>query len=264
MTNKLHVDHSAFCPLDGAATHVLPAGFHLPKDHDAHPLCLLAARELQEHLQEQQEWEHNFGLSVDATGPVIGKMFGVLVVRNAQNELGYLSAFSGKLANGNYHAKFVPPIYDGMAEHGFLTIGMRKLSSIGLEISELESLGAAAHREQINQLKASRKALSNSLQKEIFDQYHFLNQAGETQSLVALFENASYKNPPAGAGECAAPKLMQYAFQQGMQPIALAEFWWGLSPKSDFWKHGEFYPPCREKCAPILSHMLSGLAIAPH
>jgi tRNA pseudouridine32 synthase/23S rRNA pseudouridine746 synthase len=77
--------------------------------------------------------------------------------------------------------------------------------------------------------------------------------------LREIFENALYKNPPAGAGECAAPKLLQYAFQHNMKPIAMAEFWWGLSPKSDFWKHGQYYPACQEKCRPILDHMLAGI-----
>ncbi|RZJ17244.1 MAG: pseudouridylate synthase, partial [Acinetobacter sp.] len=68
-----------------------------------------------------------------------------------------------------------------------------------------------------------------------------------------------YKNPPAGAGECAAPKLLQYAFQHHFKPLALTEFWWGQSPKSATWKHKHFYAPCKEKCGPILKHMLEGI-----
>ena len=132
-------------------------------------------------------------------------------------------------------------------------------SSAFLLHEAIEEQKPEAYAEQIQVLKTLRKSHSVSLQNEIFDQYHFLNQAGEEKSLREIFENAFYKNPPAGAGECAAPKLLQYAFQHQMQPIAMAEFWWGLSPKSDFWKHGHFYPACHEKCAPILAHMLSGI-----
>src|SRR5690606_19855660 len=70
--------------------------------------------------------------------------------------------------------------------------------------------------------------------------------------------------PPAGAGECAAPKLLQYAYQNQLKPLALAEFWWGAPPKSQVRKHKEFYPSCRSKCEPILGHMLQGLHVAPN
>ena len=248
-----------FSPFEESITaYNLPERFTFPFDYAPHPLSLLAVEKLQLHLQNQQKWIHNFGLFQEE-GIAIGKMFGVLVVRTQQNEIGYLAAFSGKLAGGNHHDKFVPPIFDGMADGGFLNAGMTELTRINFEIKAIEEEKPEAYAEQIQVLKTLRKSHSVSLQNEIFDQYHFLNQAGEEKSLREIFENAFYKNPPAGAGECAAPKLLQYAFQHQMQPIAMAEFWWGLSPKSDFWKHGHFYPACHEKCAPILAHMLSGI-----
>lgn len=215
-------------------------------------------KKLQLHLENQEEWIHNFGLS-NQEGPVIGKMFGVLVVSTPENEIGYLAAFSGKLAGGNHHDKFVPPIFDGVENGGFLNAGMSALTRINEEIRSLEEGMPENYQKQVFQLKTLRKTNSILLQEEIFDQYHFLNQAGEEKSLRRIFDDASYKNPPSGAGECAAPKLLQYAFQHDMKPLAMAEFWWGLSPKSDFWKHGQFYPACMEKCAPILAHMLEGM-----
>jgi len=251
-------ENAIFSPFDASpAIYALAEGLTFSLDNEQHPLCLLAAEQLQLHLQHQREWNHNFGLSSDAEGTVIGKMFGVLVVRTEQQELGYIAAFSGKLANGNYHAKFVPPIFDGMEEGGFLNAGMTKLTQMNGQINTLELLEEEVHKEQIRLLKTLRKTHSLSLQNRIFEQYHFLNKDGESKSLVELFENAGYKSPPAGAGECAAPKLLQYAFHNKMEPLALAEFWWGLSPKSVAWKHGQFYSPCKEKCAPILAHMLT-------
>lgn len=250
---------SLFTPFkESIAEHRLPDRFASPFEYEPHPLSLLAVDELQSHLQNQKEWEHNFGLT-DNDGAVIGKMFGVLVVCTDQDEIGYLSAFSGKLAGQNHHAGFVPPIFDTLDENGFLNSGMTELSNINREIEKLEAEQSDAHEARVAFLKAKRKTHSNALQNEIFDQYHFLNQSGETKSLRSIFEDASYKNPPAGAGECAAPKLLQYAFQNNLKPLAMAEFWWGQSPKSAHWKHGHFYPPCREKCAPILGHMLEGL-----
>ena len=221
-----------------------------------HPLCKIAVEELQLHLQEQTEWEHNFGLTNHRDGQVIGKMFGVLVVANDRNELGYLAAFSGKLAKQNHFSKFVPPVFDCLDENTFVNKGMIELSRINEEINLLKEDESINHHEQIEFLKAERKDHSISLQDKIFDEYVFLNANGKQKSLKEIFQEAGYKNPPSGAGECAAPKLLQYAFKNKMKPIALAEFWWGLSPKSDTWKHGQFYLSCKEKCEPILKHML--------
>ena len=223
-----------------------------------HPLCLLAAQELQHHLQNQQEWNHNFGLADETDSAIIGKMFGVLVVQNAQNEIGYLAAFSGKLAGGNHHEKFVPPVFDLLTEDSFLSEGMNELSLKTDAIKSLE-INHPENKAAINKLKQERKQFSNNLQQQIFDNYTFLNQQGMSKDIRDIFTKAEYKNPPAGAGECAGPKLLQYAFLHQLKPLALAEFWWGQSPKSVNWKHGHFYPCCKEKCEPILAHMLQGL-----
>lgn len=237
----------------------MPLHFVSPFNKKPHPLALLAAKELQHYLRHQQDWVHNFGLNGSQDTAAIGKMFGVLVVQTAAGALGYLSAFSGKLAGDNHHEGFVPPVYDSLADTGFLNKGMTSLSRINERITVLQNEDAERNRDEILVLKTKRKNHSLSLQQQLYDQYHFLNQACETKSLLALFRQAAYKNPPAGAGECAAPKLLQYAFQHRMKPVAIAEFWWGMSPKSDYWQHGAYYPACEEKCRPILAHMLSGM-----
>ncbi len=111
--------------------------------------------------------------------------------------------------------------------------------------------------EKIEKLKDQRKNYSSYLQNKIFDEFSFLNSAGELKNLKDIFNPAQDELPPSGAGECAAPKLLQYAFQNNLKIISLAEFWWGGSPSSEIRKHKHFYPPCRSKCAPILKHMLS-------
>lgn len=239
--------------------YTLPLQFDMMQGGNPHPLCVIAAKELQNHILDQNEWQHNFGLDAKSKGTIIGKMFGVLVVQNQQKEIGYLAAFSGKLAGSNQHDKFVPPVFDLLTENSFLNIGMQALTEINLEIKSLEERDEKVNQPQIAQLKEKRKQHSIALQNKIFDQYHFLNQAGEEKSLIDLFTAAGYKNPPAGAGECAGPKLIQYAFQHQLKPIAITEFWWGLSPKSATWKHKQFYPCCKEKCEPILAHMLNGI-----
>ncbi|RZL17473.1 MAG: pseudouridylate synthase [Pedobacter sp.] len=222
-------------------------------DHDGpHELCLLAAGELQEYLSQNQKLNHNFGLNNQSNSTIIGKMFGVLVVEHPGGEIGYLSAFSGKLGGKNAYPEFVPPVFDLLTEGSFLNLGMQELTRMNdeIQLSQFSDIKLA-------ELKDTRRKYSNALQKQIFDHYQLLNQEGLYKGLTEIFNNAGYKNPPAGAAECAGIKLLQYAFLHHMKPLALGEFWWGKSPKSNTWKHGMFYPCCKEKCEPILKHMLS-------
>ncbi|MES2591158.1 MAG: pseudouridylate synthase [Bacteroidota bacterium] len=252
-----------FIPFNASiADYTLPVRFNYPFEcNNPHPLCMLASAELQTYLSEQQEWNHNFGLGDDMKNPIVGKMFGVLIVETEQMEIGYLAAYSGKLAGGYHHPKFVPPVFDSLEDGSFLNKGMIELTRINQEIGILKKDKSAETIKKIDLLQQLRKANSVVLQNQLFDSYHFLNQAGKEKSLREIFKNNVNGNPPSGAGDCAGPKMLQYAFQHHMKPLAIAEFWWGQSPKSVFWKHGHFYPACREKCAPILLHMLEGIAI---
>jgi len=117
----------------------------------------------------------------------------------------------------------------------------------------------AAIEARIEALKNERKERSAALQGQLFDQYSFLNRAGKSKSLYDIFAPTAFGRPPAGAGECATPKLLQFAFTNGYTPLAMAEFWWGASPKSDIREHKQFYPACAGKCKPILAHMLEGM-----
>lgn len=322
-------------------SYILPESFTFPFYYQPHPLCLLAAKELQNHLKTQTSWIHSFGITGDKE-TAIGKMFGVLLVKNKHNEVGYLSAFSGKLAGKSYHPNFVPPVFDLISQDSFFTTKQIKINQINKKIDLLEKdpkqlelenslkteqATAAhhlkAHREKIiegrksrkiqrhsaekslnidaflqlkdklakesvkeklqlrdlslywdeqvqkaeenlklltdklDALKKQRKELSATLQREIFNNYRFLNKKGISKGLYELFS----QTPPAGTGECAAPKLLHYAFQQNMQPLAIAEFWWGEPPKSEIRQHKNFYPACLGKCQPILKHMLEGITM---
>jgi tRNA pseudouridine32 synthase/23S rRNA pseudouridine746 synthase len=218
---------------------------------EPHELCIVAATELQQYLSQRQFTGHNFGITHQDAN-VVGKMFGVLVVQSALGQVGYLSAFSGKLGGTNSYREFVPPVFDLLTDGSFLNLGMQKLTQLNSEIKSSNFSDS-----ELLELKAARRNHSKNLQKEIFKHYQFVNQSGVYKSLLEIFSEVNYNNPPAGAGECAGIKLLQYAFLNQMKPIAMTEFWWGQSPKSDTWKHGNFYPCCKEKCAPILKHMLS-------
>ncbi len=128
------------------------------------------------------------------------------------------------------------------------------------QIDEISSQ-VEKYKQEIDQLKQERKLRSSALQKELFNAYSFLNILGESKSLMEIFKQYNDSDPPSAAGECAAPKLLQYAFIHKLKPIALAEFWWGKSPLTEIRKHRQFYPSCRGKCEPILTHMLAGMPL---
>jgi len=113
----------------------------------------------------------------------------------------------------------------------------------------------------IRDLKEERRLKSNALQREIFDHYTFLNANGESQVLSACFPDFDLRHPPSGSGDCCAPKLLQYAYKNGLQPLALGEFWWGNAPDKEIRQHAYFYPSCASRCRPILGHMLQGLEV---
>ena len=112
-------------------------------------------------------------------------------------------------------------------------------------------------------LKERRRSDSEALQDWLFINFRLLNARGEWKSLKEIFAETSLKIPPSGAGECCAPKLLQSAYLQDWQPVAMAEYWYGKPKGGEVRRHGESYPACRGKCIPVLSWMLQGLPIHP-
>ncbi len=136
-----------------------------------------------------------------------------------------------------------------------------------LQVLELTKKSLELANAKIIALKNKRKKLSANLQKAIFEQYSFLNALGDKKNVIELFSSLTsdlsqqFKAIPSGAGDCAAPKLLHYAYKHDYYPVAMAEFWWGKSPKSAVRKHKQIYPACHSKCQPILTHMLKGLNV---
>ena len=320
-----------FHTFSSSVSHIpLPDKFTFPFHYTPHPLCILAANELQAYLGQQKQWAEELSH---------GKMFGVLIVETQDNQLGYLAAFSGNLAHQNKHPFFVPPVFDLLQPDGFFRTEEELISNINKQImvQQQDSKFVALSRQlkethdialkavaeakaalkeakqrreerrrnqpgeaelnemiresqyqkaefkrlerywqtqitalqteynllarQIEQLKAERKTRSAALQQKLFNSFQMLNARGETKGLCDIFSQTAQKTPPAGAGECAAPKLLQYAFAHQLRPVAMAEFWWGESPRTEIRKHGHYYPACKGKCQPILTHMLQGLPV---
>ena len=229
----------------------LPQLFTYPFHYTPHPLCVKAAEEVQQYLQTRTDWHEELQQ---------GKMFGVLVVKTPTGEVGYLAAFSGNLAGSNHHDYFVPPVYDLLNPDGYFKEEEARISAINVVLNHTND----NNQETIETLKEERKQRSIALQQWIFEQFRLRNARDEEQDIYSIFTQTAHRNPPAGTGECAAPKLLQYAYLNNLQPLAMAEFWWGDSPKGEIRRHGHYYPACRHKCEPILNFMLQGLEVEPN
>ena len=120
------------------SSYSLPEKFTFPFYYAPHTLAVIAAKELQNHLSEQSNWDTKFGLDLETKEDAIGKMFGVLVVQNLDGELGYLSGVSGKLFDSNDHKGFVPPVFDMMAVDSFFNPGIKEVNQLISSINELE------------------------------------------------------------------------------------------------------------------------------
>lgn len=307
----------------------LPDKFTYPYNYIPHKLAKIASEELQVYLKNQTDFIHDFGINTPENENALGKMFGVLVVQQPNGNLGYLAAFSGKLADNTQHKHFVPPVFDVLDKNGFYLKTEDKLNQLSVEIETLEesanyiysknayknalALNATLLSEEqnkikirrkkrkelkkqnnqqnineefylreyevylnkkihplkvefehfqlkINDLKKERANLSATVQQKIFEQYQFLNSNQEVKNLLNIFDS-SQQNIPAGAGDCCAPKLLQYAFKHDLKPICMAEFWWGKPLNTSIRKHQNYYPACTGKCKPILTHMLKGMLV---
>ena len=215
-----------------------PFGLYIPE------IVSIAAKEFQEFItSESQSWEHDFRIQK-------GKMFGILVVQKEDNSYAYLGTNSGKLPGNATCNKFVPSVFDDSTDDFFINKGMKELTEIGNKIKK------ANCQSEIIELTENRKLKSFALQQRLFENYQFSNLLGMEKDVLQIFKSSSHGNPPAAAGECAAPKLLQYAFKHQLRPIALAEFWWGYSTKNKEREHKKFYPACKNKCRPILEYML--------
>ena len=321
MLHRFHCDISAIA---------LPQQFTWPFHYTPHPLCRVAADEVQAYLRSRGEWQNEIAA---------GKMFGVLVVQERSGEVGFLAAFSGNLAGRNDHEYFVPAVYDMLQPDDFFRREEAEISAINRSVAELEQSaeyrnarqavqnskllaereiallkeslalrkaervqrraeGEAEaqlilesqrdnadlqrlkrhHREaiaeaeshlavfdaEIASLREERSRRSADLQMALFREFRMLNARGEVSDLCELFAPTAQRIPPAGAGECAAPKLLQYAYLNDLQPLAMAEFWQGASPRGEVRHDGHFYPSCNSKCKPILMHMMQGLNVEPN
>ena len=186
-----------------------------------------------------------------------GKMMGVMKVMDAGGKEDYLFAFSGLAGGRSVVDGFVPPIFDLTDPDGHFKREEAAISELNRKISEAVGSETAAV------LKSERKARSVALQEWLFRQYTILNARGESRTILDIFAGRGLV-PPGGTGDCAAPKLLQYAYKNGLKPLSMGEFWYGPSPRKEVRRQGCFYPSCTGKCGPLLAFMLQGLDVEPN
>lgn len=189
----------------------------------------------------------------------------------------YLAAYSGLLAGRNDWPFFVPPVFDAQQPNGHFKQTEARITALNRQIASLSAptvpcdsvAGSMTAPALLSSLKRHRKALSEALQQWLFAQYRLLNARGERKDLIEIWRSyhqsprlqQRFPLPPGGSGDCCAPKLLQYAYEHHLKPLEIAEFWYGESPRGEVRHHLAFYPACRGKCKPILTHMLEGLEI---
>lgn len=212
---------------------------------------VLAEKKRVDLLVSDREAESRFGTDY-LFGEARGQMFGVMVCLDRHGARKVLRAFSCQY-NGYWEVDgWVGPLFD-VAQFMELTFDVeRRIKALGAEIERREAIGGKALT-----LRQERRQLSRQLMKDIHDLYRLTNFRGETRSLPAAFLGKG--GIPTGAGDCCAPKLLNYAAQNNLTPLGVAEFYWGMENRSATRQHGHFYQACQEKCAPILGFLLCGL-----
>lgn len=141
-----------------------PERMNNPLDYQPHPLCIAVCKELQTYLSEREDWREE----IDK-----GKMFGVLIVENAQPasgapEIGYLAAYSGQIGGRSDWDDFVPAVFDYLQPDGYFKTHEAEISGINQSIRKLE---ANTHMKEakglILQLQEERKHTIAAYQEKI-------------------------------------------------------------------------------------------------
>lgn len=213
--------------------------FTYPFCYVPHPLVMDAAQSLIRRIDQDIRLKSMFEE---------GKMLGTLICHSPEmNENVTLYGFSG-LAQGLAHIDgFVPPIFDYSNPDGYFRKREAEISA-----SVRSAIPAEDYRE-----------MSAALQDWLFSQYVVHNALGESSDIKDIFSSRGL-TPPGGTGECAAPKMLEFAYRNGLHPLAMGEFWYGKSPSSEVREQGCFYPSCMGKCGPLLSWMMQGLDVEPN
>ena len=184
-----------------------------------------------------------------------GKMFGFLITEDGT----VLKAYSGQICGRSDWEGYVPAIFDYLQPDGYFKTHEAEITALNKEVDRYRGINVKGdERRRLDAIRRERKERSQALQRWLFSKFVLTNPQGATSDLLQVFaeyarrEGLQQEVPPSGTGECCAPKLLNYANRHGMKPLALAEFWYGESPKGEVRHHGRFYEPCQSRCQPII------------
>jgi len=222
----------------------VPIKLNNPFNSTVPKIAKVAAMEFQDYIISESV-NQNYDFQTQRS-----KMFGVLVVQKKDGGYCYLGSVSGKLSDNIVFEKLIPSVFDESVGGFFIDKGMKELGEITIKIKSSEN------NIDVLSMKKERKQKSIALQKRLFKNYLFLNISGEQKNILEIFKQSSHGFPPAASGECAAPKLLQYAIKNQLKPIALTEFWWGSSMGNKDREHKSYYPSCKNRCRPVLEYIL--------
>ena len=208
-----------------------------------------AKQEVMADIEAHTEWREEVGR---------GKMFGFLLYDG-----GMLKAYSGQILGRSNWDGYVPAIFDYLQSDGYFKTHEAEITQLNKEVERYRGINVKGdERRRLDAIRAERKERSQALQRWLFTQFQITNPEGSSASVLEVFGEYAKRNalhqtvPPSGTGECCAPKLLNYANSHGLKPLALAEFWYGESPRGEVRHHGRFYEPCQSRCQPIIWWMM--------
>ena len=213
--------------------------------HKAKEAALLLIEALD--LYKTLDYEGERLISTDYLfGDAKGKIFGILVCEDKEGNEVVLKAFSGQYDGSWLIPGWVGPVADPFSHDQIVEENDELLHRLTDRINSEVSGDSLL-------LVQQRKALSQSVLQKLYSLYQFRCIDGSDKSFSGIFGS---KMPPTGTGDCCAPKLLHWAFTHDLHPISMAEFYYGLPPRSGSRQHKVFYGPCDDKCQPLLKHML--------
>ncbi len=163
-----------------------------------------------------------------------GKMLGILACDDADGNRVVLKAFSGQVGGQWVIPGWCEPAFSVSEYNAILEETDQQVKALAIAGEESRGVSAEAMR-------------------RLFGLYRIHCIDGSVKTYHEIFGDTL---PPSGTGDCATIKLLNCAFKNHLKPISMAEFYYGGANPSGTKQPCQFYPPCEEKCRPLLKEML--------
>ncbi|MBQ0052327.1 MAG: RluA family pseudouridine synthase [Treponema sp.] len=177
-----------------------------------------------------------------------GIMLGALVCQNQEGNTVNLVTNSGiaKILNFNSYTQelseaddstncqftYVPPIVKAEQIEQALSLNDTEIHRLTEQIQKLKKDSAAktevtAQSQEISRLQSKLQNLCGQSLEKVHNLYSFACADKQMRSLKEICSQYNTgKLPPTGTGDCCAPKLLHYAYQNDLIPLSMAELYW--------------------------------------